>query len=205
MRVSLVAEHLKLYAPIFAGRVAGGMDVDVVLGSAHQPMPAAYVIQAEDDAGEPLSQTSYLQEISDSIDVVVVLPVVDERGVLVSDLLHEVRRQLLLALAGWPPGEHYDGLVYDGGALTKIDRARCSYRFSFTAAFTLGRAGVPGGEQPAPPETWPEHELDSLGMLEGVAVRVDAIDPMADPNLKKPGPDGRIEIEARMELPHGKD
>lgn len=202
MRVSLVAEHLKEHAPVFEGRVAGGMDVDVVLGSAKQPTPAAYVIQAEDDAGDLESQTSYLQEIRDSIDVLVVLPVRDEQGVLVADMLHEVRRELFVALAGWEPEEGYEGLVYDGGSLTKIDRARCSYRFSFSAAFMLGRAGL---EVEAPAETWPERELDRLEMLEGTTVRVDAIDPMADPNVKKPGPDGRIEHEARMELPHGEN
>lgn len=202
MRVSLVAEHLKEHAPVFEGRVAGGMDIDVVLGSVKQPVPAAYVIQAEDDAGDLESQTSYLQEVRDSIDVLVVLAVRDEQGVLVSDMLHEVRRELFVALAGWKPDEGYEGLVYDGGSLTKIDRARCSYRFSFSAAFMLGRAGLEGE---APAETWPERELDRLAMLEGITVRVDAIDPMADPNLKKPGPDGRIEHEARMELPHGKN
>lgn len=204
MRVSLVAEHLKRYAPIFGGRVAGGMDIDVVLGSAKMDVPAAYVAQAEDEAGNLLSQTSYLQEVNDSIDVVVVLPVRDEQGVLVADLLHDVRRQLLVALAGWEPDEEYEGLVYDGGSMIRIDRARCSYRFSFSAEFTVGRAGA-DGEQPAPPETWLEYQLDGLPTLEGVNLRVDAIDPMADPNLKKPGPDGRIEHDARLELPNGEN
>lgn len=204
MRVSLVAEHLKKYVPIFEGRVAGGMDIDVVLGSAKMDVPAAYVAQAEDDAGDLLSQTSYLQDVSDSIDVVVVLPVRDEQGVLVSDLLHEVRRQLFVALAGWEPDEGYEGLVYDGGSLVKIDRARCSYRFSFSAGFVLGRAGM-AAEPRLPAETWHEYELDALPALTGVSLRVDAIDPMADPNLKKPGPDGRIEHYVSVELPNGKN
>ncbi len=208
MQVSLVAEHLKQHVPALHGNVAGGMDTDVVLGSSQMPVPAAFVIMTEDDAADPYSQTSYLQEIDDTIDVVVVLPVRDEAGVLVADLLHEVRRQVLRALAGWCPGPEYEGLVYNGGDLIRIDRARCSYRYSFSAEFTLGRAASyrqDGTGEVPPAETWPEVEQDGMPMLEGVTVRVDAIDPMADPNLKKPGPDGRIEIEARMELPHGKD
>lgn len=202
MRISPVVEHVKQYVPAFEGRVAGGLDTDVVMGAAHMKPPAAYIIQAEDDAAETQSQTSYLQEIRDSIDVVVVLATRDEQGNLEAELLHEVRRQLLRALAGWEPDDEYDGLVYNGGELVRLDRSRCVYRFSFSAGFTVGRAGsdgTPGG----PAETWEEYERDQLPPFSGGTLRVDAIDPMADPNLKKPGPDGRIEHEARVELPHG--
>lgn len=202
MRISPVVEHVKRYVPAFEGRVAGGLDTDVVMGSAHMKPPAAYIIQAEDDAADTQSQTSYLQEIRDSIDVVVVLATRDDQGNLEAELLHEIRRQLLLALAGWEPDDGYDGLIYNGGDLVRLDRSRCVYRFSFSAAFTLGRAAydhAPG----KPAETWEEYERDGLEPFAGVTLRLDAIDPMADPNLKKPGPDGRIEHEARMELPHG--
>ncbi|WP_312538109.1 phage tail terminator protein [Achromobacter mucicolens] len=202
MRISPVVEHIKQYVPAFEGRVAGGLDTDVVMGSAHMKPPAAYVIQAEDDAADTQSQTSYLQEIRDSIDVVVVLATRDDQGNLEAELLHEIRRQLLLALAGWEPDDGYDGLIYNGGDLVRLDRSRCVYRFSFSAGFTLGRAGY--DDSPGKPaETWEEYERDGLPPFTGGTLRLDAIDPMADPNLKKPGPDGRIEHEARMELPHG--
>ena len=44
-----------------------------------------------------------------------------------------------------------------------------------------------------PAESWHERELDGLSSFSGATVRVDAIDP-ADPNLKRPGPDGRVEL-----------
>lgn len=202
MRISPVVEHIRQYVPAFEGRVAGGLDTEVVMGSALMKPPAAYVIQTDDDAADTQSQTSYLQEIRDSIDVVVVLKTQDEQGFRDADLLHEIRRQLLLALAGWEPDDEYEGLVYNGGDLVRLDRSRCVYRFSFSAGFTLGRAAydnAPG----KPAETWEEYERDGLPSFTGGTLRMDAIDPMADPNLKKPGPDGRIEHEARMELPHG--
>lgn len=202
MRISPVVEHVKQYVHAFEGRVAGGLDTDVVMGSSYMKPPAAYIIQAEDDAAETQSQTSYLQEIRDSIDVVVVLATRDDQGNLEAELLHEIRRQLLLALAGWEPDDGYDGLIYNGGELVRLDRSRCVYRFSFSAGFTLGRAAfddAPG----RPAETWEEYERDRLPAFTSGTLRLDAIDPMADPNLKKPGPDGRIEHEARMELPHG--
>ncbi|RIJ06056.1 hypothetical protein DXK93_01640 [Achromobacter sp. K91] len=202
MRISPVVEHVRQHVPAFEGRVAGGLDTDVVMGSAHMKPPAAYIIQAEDDAAELQSQTSYLQEIRDSIDIVVVLATRNEQGNLEAELLHEIRRQLFLALAGWEPHEGYDGLIYNGGELVQLDRSRCVYRFSFSAAFTLGRAAF-DDRSGQPAETWEEYERDRLPRFAGGTLHIDAIDPMADPNLNKPGPDGRIEHEVRMELPHG--
>lgn len=62
------------------------------------------------------------------------------------------------------------------------------YRLRFFAEFQLGRNLA---SQPA--ESWHERELDGLSSFTGATVRVDAIDP-ADPNLKRPGPDGRVEL-----------
>ena len=78
--------------------------------------------------------------------------------------------------------------------LVSLDATRLLYRLRFFAEFQLGR-NLPS--QPA--ETWHERELDGLPSLTGVTVRVDAIDP-ADPNLKKPGPDGRLELTFSGEL-----
>ena len=77
---------------------------------------------------------------------------------------------------------------YDGGELVSINSSRVFYRLRFFAEFQLGR-NLPS--QPA--ESWHERELDGLSSFTGVTVRVDAIDP-ADPNLQRPGPDGRVEL-----------
>ena len=69
------------------------------------------------------------------------------------------------------------------------------YRFSFEAAFQLGR-----NRASDPAETWEEFELDGLPALEGVDINVDFIDP-ADSNLQRPGPDGRVEATFSVELP----
>ena len=89
----------------------------------------------------------------------------------------------------------YDPIGYAGGEAVVINRARVIYRFSFTAEFQLGR-----NRQSEPAETWIEHELDGLPPLVGLDVRVDFIDP-ADPNLQRPGPDGRVEAIFSVELP----
>lgn len=110
------------------------------------------------------------------------------------DQLHDLRAELWRALVGFKPGAEYNPIQYDGGELVSFDATRLLYRLRFFAEFQLGR-NLPG--QPA--ETWHERELDGLPSFTGVTVRVDAIDP-ADPNLKKPGPDGRLELTFSGEL-----
>ncbi|MNP67231.1 hypothetical protein D3C76_1630340 [compost metagenome] len=98
------------------------------------------------------------------------------------------------ALVGWKPGPEYDPIAYAGGEAVAINRARVLYRFSFTAEFQLGR-----NRPTEPAETWSEHALDGLPPLLGLDVTLDLIEP-SDPNLSRPGPDGRVEATFSVEL-----
>ena len=102
--------------------------------------------------------------------------------------MHDLRAELWRALVGFKPDSTYNAIVYDGGEMVSINSSRAFYRLRFFAEFQLGR-NLPS--QPA--ESWHERELDGLSSFTGATVRVDAIDP-ADPNLKRPGPDGRVEM-----------
>jgi hypothetical protein len=133
-----------------------------------------------------VAQNLMLQPIRDRFEVTLVLDTTDATKAL--DLLHDLRAELWRALVGFKPGSGYDAIVYDGGELVSINSSRALYRLRFFTEFQLGR-NLPG--QPA--ESWHERELDGLSSFAGVTVRVDAIDP-ADPNLKRPGPDGRLEL-----------
>lgn len=195
MKLSPVIAQLRQYAPTFGNRVGGGIEFEMVRDSALLPMPAAYVVMTADDPGENTQQNSFRQPIFDEFDVVVALKTVDERGQSVADPLHDIRAELLRALVGWRPMPDYERVTYEGGQLLLIDRGRVLYRFTFRCEWTLG-----GG---ATPETFEELELAGLPPLAGVDINVDAIDPMADPNLHKPGPDGRIETVLRVELNQG--
>jgi len=195
MKLSPVVTQLRQYAPTFGGRVGGGIEFEMVRDSALLPMPAAYVVMTADDPGENTQQNSIRQPIFDEFDVVVALKTGDERGQSVADPLHDIRAELLRALVGWKPMPDYERVTYEGGQLLLIDRGRVLYRFTFRCEWTLG-----GG---AAPETFEELELAGLPALAGVDINLDAIDPMADPNLQKPGPDGRIETVLRVELDQG--
>lgn len=195
MKISLVIAQLRTWCPTFAQRVAGGLEFDLVRDSALLPMPAAYVVMTGDDPSDNTSQNSTRQPVADEFDVVVALASGDERGQAAADPLHDIRAELLRALAGWKPMPGYDPITYVGGNILLLDRSRVLYRFSFRSEWMLG-----GGDLP---ETFEELELAGLPALEGINVQVDAIDPMADPNLSKPGPDGRIETVLQVELDQG--
>ena len=195
MKLSLIVAHLRAYCPAFSGRVSAGIDWDAVASSAKLSHPSAYVITAGDDAAGNDLQNGVRQDITDLFDVILVLDSSDERGQEAADLLHDLRAGLWKALVGWKPGSEYDPIEYGGGSLVFINRARVVYRFGFETAFQLGRNRVTD-----PPETWEEFELDGLPALEGVDFKVDFIDP-ADPNLRRPGPDGRVEATFSVELP----
>ncbi|TFF37420.1 hypothetical protein [Pseudomonas sp. RIT623] len=189
MKISPIIAHLREYCPSLDARVSGGIDLDAVSESVLLKNPSAYVIAADDKAGDNRAQNAVIQDIEDRFEVVLAMDTKDERGQQASDLLHDFRKELWRALVGWRPAAEYEPIVYDGGGLVLINRARVVYRFSFSAGFQLGRNL---GTDPA--ETWHEHELDGLPPFTGATINMDCIDP-ADPNLQNPGPDGRIEVK----------
>jgi hypothetical protein len=188
MKLNPIVAHLRRELPSVAGRVAGGIDWDAVIDSAQLTLPAAYVIATADAAAPSRAQNMVIQDITDQFNVVIVLDTSDERGQADNDLLHDMRAELWRALLGWRPAPEYSPIEYGKGALLHISRARVVYQFTFFSEFQIGRNSA---EQPA--ETWQELELDRLNGFTGVDFKMDCIDP-ADPNLQRPGPDGRIEV-----------
>lgn len=152
--------------------------------------PVAYV----NLVGDLVRQTTQHPIVREQFEVLVVLDASQEPLVAATTQLYQLRAELWRALVGFKPGAEYNPIQYDGGELVSFDATRLLYRLRFFAEFQLGR-NLPS--QPA--ETWHERELDGLPSLTGVTVRVDAIDP-ADPNLQRPGPDGRLELTFSGEL-----
>ncbi|NYH07754.1 phage tail terminator protein [Pseudomonas moraviensis] len=186
MKISPILTQLRAQCPSLAGHIATGVDLALLQGDPNLPMPSAHVLPLEDLASASTAQNSTIQPISDRFEIVLVLDATDATKAL--DLLHDLRAELWRALVGFKPDSNYNAIVYDGGETVSINSSRAFYRLRFFAEFQLGR-NLPS--QPA--ESWHERELDGLSSFTGVTVRVDAIDP-ADPNLKHPGPDGRVEL-----------
>ena len=186
MKITPILTQLREQCPALAYRVVAGFDLATLQADALLQPPCAYVLPSADVANRNTAQNVTLQTVRDRFDVVLVLDAADAAKAL--DLLHDLRGELWRALVGFRPGGDYRGIEYDGGEPVASTSNRASYRLRFFAEFQLGRNLA---SQPA--ESWHERELDGLSSFTGVTVRVDAIDP-ADPNLKRPGPDGRLEL-----------
>ncbi|QIA01892.1 MULTISPECIES: phage tail terminator protein [Pseudomonas] len=186
MKISPILTQLRAQCPSLAGHIATGVDLALLQGDPNLPMPSAHVLPLSDVASASSSQNSLSQPIRDRFEIILALDATDATKAL--DLLHDLRAELWRALVGFKPDSNYSAIVYDGGETVSINSSRAFYRLRFFAEFQLGR-NLPS--QPA--ESWHERELDGLSSFTGATVRVDAIDP-ADPNLKRPGPDGRVEM-----------
>lgn len=192
MKIIPISTQLRTHCPNLTNRIAVGIDLSSLEVDTSLQLPAAYIAPLTDAAIRSTAQNVSRQIIRDGFEVLLVLDATDATRAL--DLMHDLRAELWRALVGFKPGAEYNPIQYDGGELVSLDATRLLYRLRFFAEFQLGR-NLPS--QPA--ETWHERELDGLPSLTGVTVRVDAIDP-ADPNLKKPGPDGRLELTFSGEL-----
>ena len=186
MKITPILTQLRGQCPGLANHISVGVDLALLQGNPDLPTPSAHVLLLADLASPGTTQNLTTQPIRDRFEIVLVLDATDATKAL--DGLHDLRAELWRALVGFKPDADYSAIVYDGGELVSINSSRLFYRLRFYAEFQLGR-NLPS--QPA--ESWHERELDALSSFTGMTVRVDAIDP-ADPNLQRPGPDGRVEM-----------
>ncbi|WP_064120777.1 phage tail terminator protein [Pseudomonas fluorescens] len=186
MKITPILTQLRGQCPGLANHISVGVDLALLQGNPDLPTPSAHVLPLADLASDSIAQNLIRQPIRERFEIVLVLDAADATKAL--DLLHDLRAELWRALVGFKLDATYSAIVYDGGELVSINSSRAFYRLRFFAEFQLGR-NLPS--QPA--ESWHERELDGLSSFTGATVRVDAIDP-ADPNLKRPGPDGRVEM-----------
>ena len=186
MKITPILTQLRGQCPGLANHIAVGVDLALLQGNPDLPTPSAHVL--------PTGRSRQQQHRTKPHRATDPRPLRNrpgarrQRRTKALDLLHDLRAELWRALVGFKPGTDYSAIVYDGGEMVSINSSRAFYRLRFFAEFQLGR-NLPS--QPA--ESWHERELDGLSSFTGVTVRVDAIDP-ADPNLKHPGPDGRVEL-----------
>lgn len=195
MNLTLVVQALRARCPSFSQRFAAAAQFKVLPEGAQLAVPAGFVVPLDDTAEPNQSQNGYRQPVQDSFAVIVALPnTVDERGQASAASVHSLRLELFKALLGWQPEADYDGIVYEGGQLLAMDRARLWYQFEFSAGFEIGADDIGNVE------TWQAQELAALPMLEEIKFTLDAYDP-ADPNVAPHGPDGRPEAEAVVTIP----
>ncbi|NUT73471.1 hypothetical protein HNO86_00300 [Pseudomonas sp. C1C7] len=186
MKSTSLIPHLRDHCPTFGNRVAVAIDLAPLQDDTSLQLPCAFVVPTADTSSVNPAQNVTRQIVRDRFDIALVLDTTDSTKAL--DLLHDLRAELWRALVGFKPGEPYSAIAYEGGELASAGANRAIYRLRFFAEFQLGR-----NRATDPAESWHERELDALSSFTGMTVRVDAIDP-ADPNLQRPGPDGRLEL-----------
>ncbi|TDK57807.1 phage tail terminator protein [Pseudomonas moraviensis] len=186
MKITPILTQLRGQCPSLANHISVGVDLALLQGNPDLPTASVHILPLTDQASASTTQNLILQPIRERFEIVLVLDATDATKAL--DLLHDLRAEVWRALVGFKPEADYSAIIYEGGELVSINSSRLFYRLCFFAEFQLGR-NLPS--QPA--ESWHERELDGLSSFTGATVRVDAIDP-ADPNLKRPGPDGRVEL-----------
>ena len=188
MNLNLIIDQLRQYCPSFGGRIAGAAEYKGLTENANLKLPSAYIIYMDDEVGELLSLNGVYQELTEAFAVIVcVSNVPNERGQSAVNTAHQdIRAELWRALLGFQPDKTiYNGVFYQGSNLIPTkDRARLWMRFDFAATMQIG-----------PEDGWQAVDLAALPHFDGMNVKVDDIDPAADPNIKYPGPDGRIEHE----------
>lgn len=168
MNIDIVAAQLRANAPLFEGNVAGAARyADAVADQVFLPLPAAYVVPGDDDAGENTSMNGLYQVVTQHVGVIVVLETLkvgatrdlaDRRGQAASAYLMTVRGAVFRALLNWRPDwdpENPDtniearGLAYAGSELLEFDRARFFYQFNFSLETLITDAD--GWQQPSTP------------------------------------------------------
>lgn len=183
MELEPIIAALRTRVAYFSNRIAGAAQFKMLPETAQLQVPCAYVIPLDDSPGEHLSTNALRQDITDSFAVVVALSnLPDEKGQTSSHSVHEVRALLWSSLLGWSPSSEYEPISYEGGQLLQLDRARIWYQFEFSSVTQIDTSN-----------SWQAAQIDDLPHYDGGSVRVDVIDPVADPNLSYPGPDGRLE------------
>ena len=184
MDLTPIVAALRQRCPSFAQRVAGAAEYEAASASTALAVPHAFVIPLDDSPTDSQSENVNRQSLVDAFAVVVVASVAgmtDERGQAAMAVVHNLRRELWAALLGWEPAAGYEGITYQGGSLQSIDRSRIWYQFEFGAETEIG-----------PEDGW-QGDVSALPDLQEMSIEVDVIDPIADPSVSFPGPDGRIE------------
>lgn len=183
MKLETIIKQLRTYCPTLGQNVAGAAQFKQLEESANLPLPCAFVIPLDDNPQDSRSLNDVLQPMTESFAVILAVSnTVDEKGQAGTSSVHTLRAELWKALLGWQPDVCYNGIAYEGGSLLSVDRARLWYQFEFGAETEI--QAIDG---------WQDVYAATLPHLDGVTIKLDAIDPMVDPNLATTGPDGRIE------------
>lgn len=189
MKLTPIVEHLQRHCPALRNYVYGAADLTAAEENNRiKTTPNVFVgcvILIEERAEPKLHQGSAKQEVNQFFDVVITLANPDQVGQKACDQLSDIRYEIQKALVGWRLSKQHYPVEYEGAELTQINHLKLSYAYHFKTGYTL---------------TDTYDESADLPEIKKINVDTDVIDPIADPNRKKPGPDKRIEFQDQIEF-----
>ena len=182
MDLGAIALHLRNHGALFAGQVFGA--ADLATAADHAPSgkanaPTAFVVPLAERAAANDYDSGVIQEITHSFAVLVVF----EPGKHTAlgkpgwDRVAPARAAVFRCLLGWTPPGASGPLVYAGGELHELSRARMAYRFEFE--MTADISAEHDGWQP---DALPPFELAHVdGLLKPGDDQADASDDVEIP------------------------
>jgi hypothetical protein len=222
VNIGLIIAQLKTSAPLFAGNVAGAAEYErAVEDQTWLPLPAAYVIPLDTEAGPNDSMNGLFQVCTERIGIIVAMDnSADRRGQAPVATIDRVQAALFRAVLNWRPDSSIDnpgqpagnpqldhetrGFRLDHANLVGWDRARLFYQWDFALDVTITDAD--GWQQP------PFAPLTTLDIHVDTVQPVDRFGtypaPTAPPYTPAPaprteGPDGRDEGALTIPLEGG--
>ncbi len=131
-------DALRTKVPAFQNRVFGAAEFTSAFDDAGAvPTSSAWVVPLSDSA-ESLSQTGTCVRITEDFGVYVLMDAsTDGRGQAGVTGVAGARTLLFGALLGWQPTKDHNPIIYTGGEIVRLDRARLVYQFTFQTAFTI--------------------------------------------------------------------
>lgn len=171
MDIDTIAAQIRTLVPLFNGNVAGAAAyANGVADQTWLPLPAAYVIQLDQDADDNTSMTGLQQIVHERIGVIVVmetlkvggaLDLADRRGQAATAYIDTVKYAIFRAILNWrpdwdltnpPTNREGRGLSFIGAGFPEagaFDRARYFYQLTFGLATTITE--LDGWQQPSEP------------------------------------------------------
>lgn len=134
MRPSLIIPRIREECPIFGGRVAGAITVERAMEQTNLAPPSCFVVPLGDAAEGETKISDLAQELALVFGLAVCLSNPEETGQVAVEAAHDVLDQLLPALVGFQPNEHYGPILYRGWEFNADNRARAWVSFAFESS-----------------------------------------------------------------------
>lgn len=136
MLLAPIEARLKDQVAALNRNVAGAVDFAAAEGNL-KSVPAAFVLPLIDKAGpNNLACGGIEQRVVERFGVALVVNnASDARGAAAHTALEPLRRAVIDALLGWPPGAEYDPCEYGGGRILKLNGMDLWWQLDFTTAY----------------------------------------------------------------------